>query len=697
MLRINFNCPAPAMVVILFFAAVIFVTTLAYTKLLPRKRMRMPLFLHLIAVFLLMCAIFQPELFLQIKTATKKPLIVMIDNSISMRTKDKSGTSKIDRAREFLTKTRYLKKYRPIFYSFGSELKTLAQKDITFLKADQHATKIASLLSGIIKKHSNNCSGVVILSDGYETQYISWEEMKNQLTVPVYTIGIGEESAKDIGIATVITNSPIYEGEVLKVSVIINQKGYDDENVAVSLKENKKFIQGKTINLASNFNRVDFEIPSLSQGDYVYEISVQPGIGESNPENNHFFFLARVISPTIHILYVEGNLRWEYKFLKRFLESDRKIETCSLVRIGESTFQQTGGKTIDIPPDILGSERFLQNFNIIIFGDIDFSSFSEKDLENLKNFVEKNGSILFLGGENFLKGLNRAPIKEILPINITGNEASFIQGPFRPSITEEGKNLTVFEDFQSLPVLDRLNILNSIKPGGIVLIDSPASNNVPIVVTTTAYTGRCVIVATDSTWKWYYGSNEQEKIAYEKFWGRIIRFLCKPEDYLKIGDIVPEIFVDRIYAKNENVNIKFAFKNQNKPFKTYIIGPDNFRADLNIMQNECFFVPDREGIYIICAENEGKINKKEFVVTRQGSETDNTGKDDIYLKKLAEISNGEYFAVENPEGLMKSLKLRKTTIKTRLAVTDVSEKYLVFIIFLVLSACWFLRRRNNIL
>ena len=621
----------------------------------------------------------------------------MIDNSISMRAKDKTGTSKIDRAREFLAKIKYLKKYRPIFYSSGSELKPVTQKDIPLIKADQNATKIASSLLDIIKKHSNNCSGIVVLSDGYETQFISWEEIKNKLTVPVYTIGIGEESAKDIGIATVITNSPIYEGELLKISPIINQKGYDNQNVVVSLKENKNLIQGKTINLASNFNRVDFEIPSLSQGDYVYEISVQPGVGESNLENNHFFFLVRVISPTIHILYVEGNLRWEYKFLKRSLESDKKIETCSLVRIGESTFQQTGGRTIDIPSDILGSEKFLQNFNIIIFGDIDFSSFSEKDMENLKNFVEKNGSILFLGGENFLKGLNRTPIKEMLPVTIKGNETSFMEGSFRPSVTEEGKNLTVFEDFQSLPVLDRVNVLNAVKPGGIVLIDNPALNNTPIVVTTTALPGRCVLIATDSTWKWYYGTNEQEKIAYEKFWGRIIRFLCKPEDYLKIGDIVPEIFVDRIFAKGEKVDIKFVFKNQDKPFKAYVTGPDNLREDLHISQNTCSFVPDREGVYVVCAETERKINKKEFVVTKQGSETENNGKDDIYLKKLAEISDGEYFPVENPEGLIKSLKLRKTAIKTRLAVTDDSEKYLVFMIFLVLSLCWFLRRRNNIL
>ncbi|HPO52798.1 MAG TPA: hypothetical protein PK165_08210, partial [bacterium] len=69
MLRINFNCPAPTIVVILFFASVMFITTVAYTKLLHGQKMRAPLFLHLIAVFLLLCAIFQPGLSLNIKTA----------------------------------------------------------------------------------------------------------------------------------------------------------------------------------------------------------------------------------------------------------------------------------------------------------------------------------------------------------------------------------------------------------------------------------------------------------------------------------------------------------------------------------------------------------------------------------------------------------------------------------------------------
>ncbi len=699
MFKINFNSDAPALIVLLFWTAVILIVIASYRKLLGRKKIKAFLIFHTLASFLLLCAIFQPELSLSFKTRVKKPIFILVDGSTSMQATDRAGISKIQKAKEFLEKNKYFRKYKPVYYWFGSDIKPVNQKDIPLLKADQNSTRIGNCLSSIIKNSADNCSGVMLLTDGYETQFVSWEEMKRFITFPVYTVGIGEESAKDIGISTVVTNSPLYEGEVARISPIISQKGYDNEKISVSLKGNGKLIQGRTVELPSNFVRLDFEIPSLPSGDYIYEVSVQPGIGETNLENNHFPVLVRVIAPVIHILYVEGNLRWEYKFLKRFIESDKKIDSCCLVRIGESTFQQTGGKTIEIPTNILGKEGFLNNFDILIFGDIDFSSFADSDLQNLRNFVVKKGrSVMFLGGENFLKGLKRDIIKDMLPVVLTGNETTFIQGPFRPEITEEGKNLPVFENFQYLPFLDRMNRCGHPGPAGLVLVKNPESSNSPLVVSTSPPHGRCVIVATDSTWKWYYGTQQDEKNAYEQFWGRIIRFLCSPDDYLGVGSRVPDINLDkRIFAKNEQVRIQFLFTGEGEPFKAYVVCPDNSRSNLKVENNTSVFSPEKEGVYLVCAENNGKINKKEFIVTKQGSEIKDPGRDDIYLKKLAEISGGVYVPVENAEALQKELSLRKTTVRTYLAVTRETEKYLIPLVFLTLVICWFLRRRSNIL
>ncbi|MCM8788979.1 MAG: hypothetical protein NC907_04235, partial [Candidatus Omnitrophica bacterium] len=571
--------------------------------------------------------------------------------------------------------------------------------DIQTFEADASATRIGLSISEAIKKHAGNCSGIILLSDGYENQFVSWEEMKKKMVLPVYALGIGEPAAKDIGISSVITNSPVYEGETVKISPVISQNGFDGEKIAISLKENGKLVSGKTIEISSGFKRIDFEIPSLSPGDYLYQIVVQQGIGETNIENNASDFLVRVISPLIHVLYVEGNLRWEYKFLKRYLESDRKLDPVFLVRVGEMTFQQTGGRSIETPSNILGNAKFLQNFHIIIFGDVDFSSFSEHELENLKNFMEKDDrSVLFMGGENFLKGLDRQPVRDILPITLTGNEGSFISGPLKPVAGNGAKNLPIFEDFQELPAVDRINVTGNVKPGCVVLFESPEFKTLPIVVTTTAPGGKCVIVATDSTWKWYYGTQQSEKMAYEKFWGKMIRFLCAPENYLGIGNSIPEISLDkRIYANGEPVSIKFLPGTQIKSFNSYVVCPDRTRKELTVVDNMASFAPEKEGIHIICVEAEKKINKKEFVVTKAGSEILTPGKDTIFLKKLAEISKGAYFDIENADNLKKILKVRKTLIKRTLAISDETEKYLILIIFVVLSVCWFLRRRGNIL
>lgn len=700
MFNISFNSAAPWVIVVLFYVLVILTVIVSYKRFLYGRRTGILIFFHALGVFLLLCAIFQPEISIAMKMRLRKPILVLIDASSSMKAKDKTGIAKIDRTREFLKKTKFFKKYTPVYYTFGSELSCVQQKDIETVKPEQNATRIGFSVMEALKRHTGNCSAVIVISDGYENQFVSWEEMKNKISIPVYTIGTGEQSAKDIGISTVITNSPIYEGETLKISPIISQSGFDGEKILVSIRQNDTLVQSRMLDLASGFNRVDFEIPSLPQGDYVYQVSVQHGIGETNIDNNSFVFLARVISPVIRVLYVEGNLRWEYKFFKRFLESDKKIEPVFLVRVGESTFQQTGGRAIEIPADILGSEKFLKGFHIIIFGDVDFSSFSESDFENLKNFVEKNnGSVLFMGGENFLKGLNRQPIKDLLPVIPATVNNSFIYGPLRIVSGDGAKNLPIFEDFQPLPLLDRINKTENVKVGNAIIFESPEFDNAPVVVSTTAPGGKCVIVATDSTWKWYYGTEQQEKAAYEKFWGKIIRFLCSPENYLGISEKVPEILMDkRVYAKNETVDIKFLLKNSECPYNGYVINPDNSRLNLKTIDNKATFIPEKEGLYIVCAQGlEKMINKKEFEVTEIGSETQDPGKDIIYLKKLAEISGGLYFDIEGAEDLEKVLNVQKTIIKKTFAISDENEKYLIPAIFVLLSICWFLRRRDNIL
>ncbi len=150
--------------------------------------------------------------------------------------------------------------------------------------------------------------------------------------------------------------------------------------------------------------------------------------------------------------------------------------------------------------------------------------------------------------------------------------------------------------------------------------------------------------------------------------------------------------------KNETVDIKFFLKKSESSYSVYIVNPDNSRIDLEVVDNKVSFVPEKEGLYIVCVQGEERmVNKKEFIVTEIGSETLDPGRDTIFLKKLAEISGGMYFDIEDAADIERVLSVQKVPVRKRFAVSDETEKYLMPAIFILLSICWFLRRRDNIL
>jgi uncharacterized membrane protein len=699
MFRITFNSASPAPVVLLFFAVVIFLVTLAYRKTLPGRRNRVFFLLHIFSAILLFLAIFQPELGISFRFREKKPICVLIDGSLSMQGKDKSGLTKIARAKEFLSKNRYLRSYHPVFFVFGRTVDPVDRDKIPIIEASQNATRIGFALREVQKQLGDNCSGIVLLTDGQMNEFFSWETFKKSAWCPVYPVGIGEEAAKDISISNVISNSPVYEGETIRISVYIKQNGFDGSVTSLSLKEGNRLVRGTTVALTGSFTEVELNVPADSPGDFIYTVSVPPAIGEAVTNNNTSRILVRVLSPKIRVLYVDGGLRWEYKFLKRYLESDKKLETSFLVRVGEGTFQQTGGKQISVPSDIFGDSAFLANFDVIILGDIDFSGFSAQDFARLKEYVEEKGkSLLFLGGEHFLRGLKGSPLDGFMPVNLTGTEYNLVTERFTPAFTSDAKSQPAFENVGNFPPLDRANMIGEARKGSMVLLEKPGHPSMPLLVSTMLPRGKCAVFGADSTWKWAFGQTG-ERTAFELFWGRVIRLLFGPEEYLGIGDILPDIVTEKKnYGQGEEVSVQFPFKSgQMKGVNTYVKAPDGSRLPLEVKEGAARFVPDMEGVYIIAAEAGSKLNERDIEVTKEGGETVDPGRDEIFLRKLAEISDGRYTAIEDTGALNRILKGRRKTVSVRLALTRDARKYIIPLVFASLNTCWWLRRRNNIL
>ncbi len=68
------------------------------------------------------------------------------------------------------------------------------------------------------------------------------------------------------------------------------------------------------------------------KGVKAIDVAIDPLPGEENQRNNKMTRLVNVDNRTPRILYMEGEPRWEFKFLRRAVEDDTSIHLATILR-----------------------------------------------------------------------------------------------------------------------------------------------------------------------------------------------------------------------------------------------------------------------------------------------------------------------------------------------------------------------------
>jgi uncharacterized membrane protein len=650
---------------------------------------RLVILMQSFAVVLILLLVIKPDFSFNIERRKKKKLCVLIDKSLSMQIEDFSGKSRLNRVQDILSKNSYLKNYNPDFFFLGKNIEKITPEDIVSFSANgDNSTSILKNIIHIQKTFGHDYSGILLFSDGQETGKIS-DIDSDGIILPVYTIGMGKE-LQDISLQEVISNSPLYTGDTLMVSIFAKHQGYRGEKVRVVLKKEGKTEQEKTVTLKGNSMRVSFELPQPETGNFCYEAKIIPLEGEQIKENNTKTFFVRVISPKINILYTEAYLRWEYKFLKRFLEDNLHFDTVFIIKVGENLYQQSGSTE----KNLFETSGFIDKYDILILGDIDFSDFSPDRMKNIVSFLSAGKSILFLGGSNFLKGIKNTVMEEILPIQIRRDENRVIEEDFQPVLTPIGRNLPLFQNISGFPTLSRINYAKNAAQNSSVLLKKESQPQLILMADKTTGKGKCMILATDSTWKWHLHS-QKEKTFYGLFWSRIMRHLCGPDDYIKTVAKLPEIITDEeIYGIGEKINIIVNCNDETNKTEV-LVEFSGAKKILKTEQNKSYFIPEKEGVYFIKAGRGTRENLKGIIVKKEGKEYARCYLNSEYLRKLARNTGGIYTDEENAGKLSRFLKPATRKVTINISVNKTTEKFIIPVIFLLLCFCWWYQRREK--
>ena len=101
------------------------------------------------------------------------------------------------------------------------------------------------------------------------------------------------------------------------------------------------------------------------------------------------------------ILYIEGEPRWEYKFIRQAEEDDRMVQIVSIVRTSENKFYRQGiAEAEELADGFPSRAEDLFVYQGLIIGSVDAGYFTPGQQQLIHEFVDRRGGgLLLLGGQ----------------------------------------------------------------------------------------------------------------------------------------------------------------------------------------------------------------------------------------------------------------------------------------------------------
>src|SRR5262249_29876434 len=141
------------------------------------------------------------------------------------------------------------------------------------------------------------------------------------------------------------------------------------ETIHVDLKQGDKILASTPATLTgAPEQNVSLKFTPDQTGTQTYTLAIAPPSGDAMPEDDAQSFSVLVSNRTLRVLYVEGRLRWVYKFIRRTLENQKNLALDSVVCTGPGKIMQQGPTKL-ILRNLLPDEATLDGYDAVILGD----------------------------------------------------------------------------------------------------------------------------------------------------------------------------------------------------------------------------------------------------------------------------------------------------------------------------------------
>jgi hypothetical protein len=598
-------------------------------------------------------------------------------------------------------------------------------------------TAIGAALEDVVRSMAGrNLAGVIVLGDGAQHAYAPRDVPPQSVArklgdagVPLWSITFGQQrgagQGRDAAVVNLSVGETVYLKNALEVAGRVRLDGLADRQAVVKLfAENDSGAMEEVARTTVKGGpqgveeAVRLAWTPRSLGERKVSLVVEPQEGEAVLANNELSTFVEVVDGGLRVLYLEGALRVEQRFLRRVLSASPDMQ----VDFQWIDSSRRGDWPVDLGATVAG------DYNVILIGDLDSSALRPQDLQSILGKVRSGAGIGLLGGFHSFEagGWGSSALEPLLPFEPDRlarqpfdqpvREGLHVRGPLRmfphprfggvSILRLNGNEQESRAAWQSLPPLDGANDLGRLVPTAKPL--ATTADGRPLLVAREFGEGRVVAFAADSTWRWVMqGAGEQHR----RFWRQLVLWLAKQDDSEKDslwvrlaqrrvspgtslpfdvgltktdGTAIADAVIEAVAVSPSNHSLPVRVARRGETFfgsLTEFSEPGDWKLVVKATR------PDAAGEWSRAAR---------FTVFRQNLELANPRANPLLMRQLAEATaNG---GVRTPEELPEIL----AEIGSRPATFEMLEQWSYtpwdkWPMFLLLAACmcceWFLRKR----
>lgn len=712
---------------------------------LSTRRSRILSALRLAVILLVIAVLLRPTLVYTKITRQAASIAVLIDRSRSMLVADAVG----DRTRwEELTRT-----FTDAWPSLGELSEEIDLKIYAFDRqltprpfnaekidlggppeGDQSA--LGAAIGDVLERESERrLAALIIASDGAQRALPPRDQLPQTVARrladqggEIYSLTFGQPrgvgQTRDVAIRELVAARTMFVKNELVVDGALEADGYPGQTLNVELLAESSpgkmaVVDSAEVKIPEQNDRqnVSLSYNPETAGEFKLTLRVAPLPGELVRTNNEMSTFVTVLAGGLRVLYLEGAVRSEQKWIYRALDASQDIQLDAWRLNAEDRSTRPADFASAFQPG---------KYDVFILGDLDQRAFEPEELEELAKRVEEGAGLIMLGGFHSFGpgGYQNTKLNDVLPIEIQRTERQDFGAPIASDLHLQGevrmlpsevfgarhpimalgprdKNL---EFWRELPPLEGANRFRRTKRNANVIAES--EDRQPLLVEKPYGLGRVLAFAGDSTWRWALSGHEE---AHRRFWRQTILWLAR-KDEATDGSVWVKL-AERRFSPGARVEFTAgALDPDGLPvagaeFTARVTSPDGKSQSIGLARQGdqalgTFLGGFEPGDYTLEVEGikDGESlgqGKSRFLIYAQDLELDNPAADPASLASIAAMTGGRGLPPEQLPALLRELqeKVRESDVASETKQTLWDNWFVLAIFVTLLVTEWYLRKR----